>query len=116
MEEDELVLVGEIRQVVVLVVVEAEDDGDAGRRDLADLGDDAVHQRGGGEVVDQVEQTEAGLVPPVGEDARGGGHEVVRVQQLVVHKTVRLDSLRELVRLTEERDRLVTTLGQQSHL
>ena len=115
MEEEEL-LVGEIREMVVLVVVEAEDHGHAGGRDLADLGDDAVYQGGGGEVVDQVEQAEAGLVPPVREDAGGGGDEVVRVQQLVVHEAVRLNSLRELVRLAEECHRLITTLCQQSNL
>ena len=113
MEDD---LVGEIREMVVLVVVESEDDGDAGGGDLADLGDDAVDQHCGGEVVHQVEQTEAGLVPPVRQGAGAGGDEVVGVQELVVDEAVRLDSLRELVCLTEERHRLVAALSQQSNL
>ena len=113
MEDD---LVCEIREMVVLVVVESEDDGDAGGGDLADLGDDAVDQHGGGEVVHQVEQAEAGLVPPVRQGAGARGHEVVGVQELVVDEAVRLDSLRELVCLTEERHRLVAALGQQSNL
>ena len=101
--------------MVVLVVVEAEDDGHAGGWDLADLRDDAVDQRSGGEVVHQVEQAEAGLVPPDGKARAGGrGHKVFWVEQFIVHKTVHLDLLCELVCHAEEHHWFITTLPAES--
>ena len=77
-----------------------------------------VHQRGRGEVIHQVQQTQAGQVPPVGEaGSLGPGlHEVVRVQQLVKDEAVCLDPLCELVSLAAECHRLVVTLCQQRDL
>ena len=99
-------------------VVQAEDDWHGGGRDLADLGHHAVHERGRGEVVHQVQEAEAGEVAPVRE-ARGLGpglDEVVRVQELVKDEAVRLHPLRELVGLAAECDRFVVTLGQEGNL
>ena len=58
-----------------------------------------VHQRGRGEVIHQVQQTQTGQVPPVGEAWHLGPrlHEVVRVQKLIEHEAVCLDPLCELV-------------------
>ena len=73
-----------------------------------------VHQRGRGEVIHQVQQTQARQVPPVGEaGSLGPGlHEVVRVQQLVEHEAVCLDPLCELVSLAAECHWLVVTFGE----
>ena len=83
-----------------------------------------VHQRGRGEVIHQVQQTQPGQVPPVREAGRfrqnrfstSGLHEVVGVQQLIEHEAVSLHPLCELVSLAAERHRLIVTLSQQSDL
>ena len=101
---------------MVAVVVQPEDDGDAGGRDLRHLGHDAVHEAGGGQVIHQVEEVEGGEVPPVRQGAAAGRHQVVRVQQLVVDEAVCLHPLGELVSLADNRYGLVAALGQERDL
>ena len=98
-----------------LVGVKPQHHGNTGGRDLTDLRHYGVHQAGWGQVVDEVEETERALLPPVRQlpvPLRAGVDKILRVQQLVVDEAVRLDSLCELVSLTAEYYRLVAALCQ----
>ena len=90
-----------------------------GGGDLANFSDDRVNKGGRGEVIDKVEQGEAGLVPPAPKYpglARAQLHQVIRITQFVVDKAVCLDSRCELIGLATYDNRLVCRLGHQSSL
>ena len=95
--------------------MKSEHHGNTGGRDLTDLRHYGVHQAGGRQVVDEVEEAERALVSPVGQlagTAWPGLQQVLGVEELVIHKTVRLNSLSELVSLTAHYNWLVAAFRQ----